>query len=549
MRMQQQLELALSSYNAFAAPAAGGQRTKRPKRVRRCRNLEKKGACNKANCRFDHTPAGAQVGLAVAHQQRPRGGSKSSADAKKATIVVENIPDEFLNEGDVRNHFAIFGTIVDVMIQPENRTATVAFDAPAAALKAVTSPKTIFDNRFVTVSRLDDAKPQQLLYNQFGFGEYEGEEEGGAKETTPELAMEDFLRKQEAAQKEHEEKKRLLDELAEQQQSIDGRLKSNLAKQLELRKKIVANMSARSTRLKRDDSQQSGGDGDDGASGTESPNSSKSAAQALQTELIRAQLATLETEAKLLGIDPDMILGDPSTSFSSDDRPSSFLAWPPPRGGGYGRGRGGGFAPRGRGGGGRGGGRGGYQPGSMSLVYAAYSLDNRPRRVVVAGCDFTDPAKGEALRQYLLGVGDFSAIDMTDDAATITFGDRRTAETFFNGLPRAGAGGGTTGGTAASADSKSIPGIDEPVELSWVAGAVPAPARSGGSAAQAGKDRNGAGGVGPFIMEVEDDELEEGEEREEEGERREEEDRRHRTRLQRQNMDFDVADEGDWDLQ
>ncbi|ERS97785.1 uncharacterized protein SPSK_03073 [Sporothrix schenckii 1099-18] len=536
MRMQQQLELALSSYNAFAASGTSGQRAKKQKRARRCHNLEKKGVCNKVNCRFDHTPAGAQMGLAMAQPQPSRSVRDVTVGDRKATIVVERIPDEFFNEKDVRSQFSTFGNIDNVMIDPQYRVATVVFDTPAAAHMAVTSPKTLFDNRFVTVSHFDEEKPQHSSLNQFGYGEEEGE----VGEATPELDMDEFRRKQEVAQKEHEEKKRLLEELAEQQQSIDDRLKRNFAQQLELRKKIVANMSAK---LKRGGSQQAASEDDDndGTSGAESPGSSKSksAAQALQTELIRAQLATLETEAKLLGIDPDTILGEPSPSMSGDDWPShSYSPWtPPPRGGGYGRGRGS-YTPRGRRGGGRGGGRGGYQPGSMSLVYAAYSLDNRPRRVTVSGCDFTDPVKSEALRQHLLGVGDFSAIDTTDDHATITFGDRRTAEAFFHSLSRAS-------GVSASSDSKLIPGIDEPVELSWVAGAVPAHGDHA-AGAQTTTDRNGTERNGPFIMEVEN-ELEEGEEREKD-EQREEEDRRHRTRLQRQNMDFDVADEGEWDL-
>jgi hypothetical protein len=32
----------------------------------------------------------------------------------------------------------------------------------------------------------------------------------------------------------------------------------------------------------------------------------------------------------------------------------------------------------------------------------AYKLDNRPKKVALAGVDFTDPDKDESLRQYLL---------------------------------------------------------------------------------------------------------------------------------------------------
>ncbi|CAK7221017.1 hypothetical protein SCUCBS95973_004353 [Sporothrix curviconia] len=469
LRMQQQLEQALSSYNAFAATSA------------------------------------------------------------------DRIPTEFLNEEKVREHFSSFGTIVEVTLQPEHSVAIVRFGTPAAAQQAISSPKTIFDNRFVTVSSLDSGR--------------NGEEHGvdDAREITPELDMNEFLRKQEAAQKDYEEKKRMIDDLADQQHKVDERLKDNLAKQLELRKKIVANMATVAARLKTGDSQTPGSDGDGGTSRSGSPGSSKSAAQMMQTELIRAQLATLETEAKLLGIDPDMLLGDLSTGSGDDRTPVNITGWPP-RSGSYGRG--------GRGGRGRGGGsyssRGG---GALAAAYAAYTLDNRPRRVAVAGVDFTDASNSEALRQYLLGVGEFSAIDMTDGSATITFADRRTAEAFFYGLPRSTAAGSSTDGKS------GIPGIDEPVELSWVAGAVPASSssnnnnnndRGSSSGTLARKDDNGAGGVGPFIMQVEDDHdhdhdngLDEGEIHETEDEDRHPDHTQHR----RQNMDFDVDDEGDWNAQ
>ncbi|CAK7202457.1 hypothetical protein SEUCBS139899_005180 [Sporothrix eucalyptigena] len=518
LRMQEQLAQALSSYNAFTAQATGGQKTKRQKRTRRCRNLDKKGVCTKANCKFDHSPLGAQPSASYTT------GDNLSPEEKKASIVVDRIPDEFFNVEQVRNHFSSFGSIVDITLQPEYSTAIVRFDTPAAALKAINSPKTIFDNRFVTVSSLGSGHSGE---------DYEA---GEARDATPELDMEEFLRKQEAAQKDYEEKKRILDDLAEQQSKVDERLKDNLAKQLELRKKIVANMATMTAKLKSEDPQNNGSD-DGTTSGTESPGPSKSAAQIMQTELIRAQLATLETEAKLLGIDPDLILGDPSTG-SGDDR--SYTAWAA-RGGSssYGRGGGrGGYAPRG--GRGRGGGYSSRGGGSMAAAYAAYTLDNRPRRVAITGADFTDPEKSEALRQYLLGVGDFSAIDVTFDSATITFADRRTAEAFFYGLPRSSA-------SSNSVDSKAIPGIDEPVELGWVAGAVPAGSdNNGGSATQANKDRNGAEGLGPFIMEVEEDDHHDRDP--EDGEYREAEEHYHNQTRQRQNMDFDVDDDGDWDV-
>lgn len=291
-------------------------------------------------------------------------------DRSKSTIVVESIPEENFSEEQVRGYFSQFGNIVDVTMHPYKRLAIVKYDQWAPANAAYKSHKAIFDNRFVKVYWHTDAQDGS---KQSGTNGHEKSNEAGADnmqdnadgDTNVELDPEEFKRRQEEAQERFQDKEKKRAEIQRQREELEHRQKELLDKHRQATERLKSKLS-----------EKNGGPGD-------------SVVPATSAEALRAKLADLESEAKMLGIDPD----------ASDFAPASFS----PDGGGHGsgyRGRGG-FPPRGRGF--RGGGRGGFVGADgRHAAYAQYSLDNRPKRLAITGVDFSIPEKDEALRHFLL---------------------------------------------------------------------------------------------------------------------------------------------------
>ncbi len=270
-------------------------------------------------------------------------------------------------------------------MQPYKRLAVVKFDTWASAHAAYSSPKVMFENRFVKVYWYKDGAtavpPLQPLKdfngsnNEMANGHIKSE---SIAEVEPEIDMEEFKRRQDEAQKLHSERVQKKQELERQRQALALRQKELFAKQQEEKQRLLAKMAAASQRAR--------------GAGSQSPEITVSPATATrparttpQTEALRAQLAALEEEAKQLGIDPD----------STED----VSPWT------YGRGRGqGGYyrsralATRGH----RGGQRGRGAGAAAYAAYAAYSLDNRPKKVAITGVDFTVTERDEVLRQFLL---------------------------------------------------------------------------------------------------------------------------------------------------
>lgn len=315
-------------------------------------------------------------------QKRPPKGRAPIAangpvhDKTKSTIVVQHIPAEHFTEADIRGYFSQFGDITEVTLQEASRLAVIKYDSWDAANAAWSSPKVIFDNRFVKVFWYKDeadASFKGKVTNGMKNGASNGETPNN-EDNEPEFDMDEFLRKQKEAQKAHEEKVRKREEIEKERQALEDRQKELLARQQEEKRKLQAKLTRGA-----DDQSLS-------PAGAKSTNGEKPSTQA---EALRAQLAALEEEANSLGIDPDA--QDESYSWS-------------PRGRGRGRrvyrGRGGfppraayrgGYSYRGRGGG----------PEARHTAYAAYSLDLRPKIIAITGADFTIPEKDEALRQYL----------------------------------------------------------------------------------------------------------------------------------------------------
>ncbi|TLD21310.1 hypothetical protein PspLS_09007 [Pyricularia sp. CBS 133598] len=370
-------------------------------------------------------------------------------DKSRCTIVVENIPEENFTEEEVRGFFSQFGSIVSVSMQPYKRLAVVEYETWASANAAYRSPKVIFDNRFVRVFWRKEDDDEQLGkpagtngHSNGGNTEAAHVTNGGNPDTSeehhaaePEVDMEEFVRRQGEAQKVFEEKKRKREELDRQRQDLEQRQKDLHEERKKLRAKLAARGAGESHNSDLSP---------EVTFSTDAGSSSKPESE--ETRALRATLAALEEEARSMGLNPEE-----SAETSS---------WPPAyrgRGGYRGRGRGGyPFAPHYSTYPPRGGFRGGYRGrgrGSHHAAYAMYSLDHRPKRVAVSGVDFSTADEDEALRQYLLGVGEFKEIQVQDGgAAHVSFSDRRTAETFYYGL----------------ASGKGIPGIEAPIELAWV---------------------------------------------------------------------------------
>lgn len=287
-----------------------------------------------------------------------------SDDPSTKTIVVEQIPDEKLDEATVREFFAQYGEIVEISLQPHRKLALITYDSHAAAKRAWSSPKVIFDNRFVKVywhkpkaERNGDQRPR-----------------GDAMDESPAFDPQEFQRQQEEAQKAYEEKMRKRKETEEAKQRLEKQREELLKKQQEEKERLLRKLGARAT---------SNGTSPDG----EARQSPADENVSEQTKQLRAQLAALEAEAKTLGIDPN--------ASEAGATPFSYRG----RGRGY-TGYRGGFAPRAR----------GYAPpfrGSFRGRGAARGrggvlrLDNRPKRIAVSGVEL-NTEKDEALRQFLI---------------------------------------------------------------------------------------------------------------------------------------------------
>ncbi|KAJ8131220.1 hypothetical protein O1611_g2403 [Lasiodiplodia mahajangana] len=397
-------------------------------------------------------------------------------DKTKKSIVVQNIPSENFTEDQVRGYFSQFGNIVEVSMQTQNRLAMIKFDSWEAANAAWSSPKVIFDNRFVKVFWYKEEGGSEATPNGKPKDATNGHVDGATPtedmaSAEPELDLEEFYRKQLAAQKVHDEKMKKRQEIERERQELEERQKELRERQAEAKRQLEAKLHANGSK-------------DGSSSQAEASAESIGKKPNAQTEALRAQLAALEQEANQLGINPN---------DNHDDTPSWALR-------GRGRGRGyrgrGTFAPRAL--------RGsyGYRGRGNTIetrhaAYAAYSLDNRPKIVALSGVDFTIPENDEALRQYLFSVGEFEVVHGASGATHITFQDRKTAEKFMFGVSA----------------SNSIHGIEGKIEPTWAKTAPESAKTADGDVVmtstlgdeQAMKDKNDAGAG------VANGELEEGE--------------------------------------
>ncbi|KAM0134114.1 hypothetical protein ACHAO1_005802 [Botrytis cinerea] len=378
---------------------------------------------------------GQSMGRGGSQMHSNRGARRSEFSSDRAnfnknntTIVVEQIPEDKFSEETVREFFSQFGTIKEVEMKPYKRLALITFDDWNGANSAYSSPKVIFDNRFVKVYWFTN---NEALPNPPANGPFNGANNNGAsgpvpaRETDePQIDIEEFAKKQQEVQKAHEEKMKKKQEMEATRKELERRQEELLKNQAEEKRKLMERLAAKS--------------GKSVSPGLNTEGGSPAPAPSSQTEALKKQLAALEAEAQSLGL-------------PSLDSPLSDDTW-----GGRGRGRGGyrgrgTFAPRGFRGGFRG--RGGAAFGGGAP--ARYNLDNRTKKIAVSGADFTNPQIDESLREHLLGIGEYTELTNTPSGCQITFKDRHIAEKFMYGL-----------------QNGEIPSVGR-VELSWIQTPLP----------------------------------------------------------------------------
>ncbi|KAL3439329.1 hypothetical protein BDV09DRAFT_190900 [Aspergillus tetrazonus] len=328
-------------------------------------------------------------------------------DPSVKTIVVEQIPDDKLDEFIVREFFSQYGEITDLQLQPHRKLALITYADHATAKAAWSSPKVIFDNRFVKV----------YWHKLKGHDQRPG---CNGREAPQTFDAEEFQRQQEEAQKAYEEKLRQRQETEKAKQELERQREELLKKQEEEKQRLLQKIGGATS-----------GSATANGGASQSPSDENVSEQ---TKQLRAQLAALEAEAKSLGLDPNHS-SDPGTSYRGRGRGFGRGGYPP-RGRGYDpsyrgfhRGRGG-FPARGRGG--------------------VLRLDNRPKRIAVSGIK-PHSEQDEAFRQFLIGVNEYESITPNpndENSLIVSFKERYQAEKFMFG-PR------------------NIPSVGE-VQLSWV---------------------------------------------------------------------------------
>ena len=338
------------------------------------------------------------------------------------TVVVEQIPEENFEESQVRDFFSAFGKIDEITMQPYKRLALVKFEDYYSAKAAYESPKVIFANRFVKVYWYN---PNIAPAATNGSAKASSPASSTTKPETPAFDKEKFSRDAEVAQKKLEERKALQQQTESKLAEIAKQKEALAQRQAEEKHRLEEKLRAKGASVGPD---RVAVDGDGSAAKMKEGETMETAAtQAPEkkvgatTEALRAQVRALEAEAKSLGLDPDHLDSDPSTSWRGRGRGrgrGSYRGWD-----GFG-GRGGGYDPSFRGG------RGGYRGGMSARGGAGlYNLDNRPKRVKVEGVEFDDK-RDEGLRQYLF-VSLTSAFGVRGHAAALRRRRRMMLTPFF----------------------------------------------------------------------------------------------------------------------
>ncbi|KAK3669782.1 hypothetical protein LTR78_010355 [Recurvomyces mirabilis] len=305
-------------------------------------------------------------------------------DRSNTSIVVEQIPKDYLNEPSIQDFFSQFGKIDHIDLHYHHALAIVKYNNHKSARAAYQSPKCIFENRFVKVF-------WHKLVSPATNGHAHPPEEDITPMTSeqPALDLAEVAKRQEEAQKRHEATKQKRNEILEQRRALDQRLgEINLERQRAI--EMLAKQSGSSV----------AGDDDE------------------QTTMLKAKLAELQSEAKTLGIDMDreVMNNDSHAPLATRIRGAAI---------GQSRGRGYSASYRGRGGG-----------------RSVMSLDNRSKTVAITFAEGRRQDHEETLRHYLM----FNGLDSAsltqhlsrDDTALIQFQQRYEGENFLSAASYAG---------------------------------------------------------------------------------------------------------------
>lgn len=281
----------------------------------------------------------------VGRSRAPFSVSGPNYDPSNTTLVVEQIPEDFASEDDVRSFFSSFGSITEVSMHAHKRLAVVKFNDHDTANRAYMSPKAVFDNRFVKVywyrsdAELGAHKARFGDVHVGGMKQHQDDEREDPKE---------IAKRQAEAQKAFEERRRKTEEAAARAEEIDRQLDEK-EEEMRIIREQLAEIS---------------GDQED-----------------------QQTLATLQAEAEDLFAthEPEAPAGRGRGSFRGNYRGRAAMT----------------FAPHGRGapfrGAYRGRGSGARYPSRSSVK----RLDYRPRRLAVAGIE-VNSSRDEALRQHLI---------------------------------------------------------------------------------------------------------------------------------------------------
>ncbi|KAF1937375.1 hypothetical protein EJ02DRAFT_385846 [Clathrospora elynae] len=307
------------------------------------------------------------------------------------TLVVEQIPEAHFTEDNVRGYFSQFGHILEVQMHSHKLLAVLKFADHAAANRAYNCPKAVFENRFVKVYwfKSDTAIGDVAMEDA---AEYEEEK----------LDLEAIAKRQAEAQKAFEERRRKAEEGAAKAAEIEKQLKAK-NDEMEKIKRQLAELS-----------------GD-------------------KADQVTQSLATLQAEAADLFAqhNPNESAGRGRGAFRGGYRGRGYAPFPP-RGRGYAPFRG---AYRGR---------GGFAASPLPGRSSVKRLDNRPRRLAIAGIE-PDTSRDEALRQHLLNIPDCTSIERHPEQSNtliLTFTERYQAEMFLD-------------------ESRNIPDVGK-LDVSWI---------------------------------------------------------------------------------
>ena len=316
-------------------------------------------------------------------------------DRSITSVVVEQIPEDYFAEEVVRTFFSEFGPIEDISMHAYKRLAIVKYSDNPSAYRAINSPKVIFDNRFVKVFWYKPVAKTDDPNND------EKKPSGSAASPTTSVALfdkEKFERDAMAAQKKLEEKNALKKDADAKRLALEKQKEELLKRQAEEKRKLQVKLATKGLPTLEDTTNGVKKEVDTNGTNGANIDSGEDKAKA-HTDALKAQLASLEAEAKSMGL--DYALSDPEPAYRGRGRGSyrgraSYRGWE----GFAGRG---GYDPSYRGSPrGRGGFRGRGAPAAAGAPAGNYSLDLRPKKVAVKAEGDFDEGKDESLRQFLL---------------------------------------------------------------------------------------------------------------------------------------------------